>query len=136
MAPAVPPSEVQRYYSVCDVLVYPRRSGLVTEETTPLKPLEAMAMAKPVVASAVGGLRELVCHDRNGLLTEPGNSERLAGVLETMATDAALRRRLGEDARRYVVQERDWSRIVQVYVELYAELLAPQHPPAGRPWRG
>lgn len=136
IAPAVPPSEVQRYYSVCDVLVYPRRSGLTTEETTPLKPLEAMAMAKPVVASAVGGLRELVCHDRNGLLTEPGNSERLAGVLETMATDPALRRRLGENARRYVVQERDWSRIVQVYVELYAELLAQQHRPAGRPWRG
>jgi PEP-CTERM/exosortase A-associated glycosyltransferase len=134
IAPAVPPSEVQRYYSVCDVLVYPRRSSVTTQATTPLKPLEAMAMGKPVVASDVGGLRELLQHEHTGLLVEAGNPQSLAETLRTIANDADLRRRLGENGRDYVVQERDWSHIVRVYVDLYTDLLEHPHAQARNVW--
>lgn len=56
----VPHQEVLRYYSVMDVLAYPRKSKRVTELTTPLKPLEALSMGKPIICSNVGGLQELV----------------------------------------------------------------------------
>jgi glycogen(starch) synthase len=56
----VPHAEVQRYYGLIDVLIYPRRSMRLTDLVTPLKPLEAMAQGKLVLASDVGGHRELI----------------------------------------------------------------------------
>src|SRR5579872_2228958 len=64
----VPHDQVHAYYSVLDVLVYPRRSSRLTELVTPLKPLEAMALAKPLLATRIGGMLELVEHERTGLL--------------------------------------------------------------------
>src|SRR5262249_35233772 len=64
----VPHAEIRRLYSLIDVFVCPRRRMRLTELVTPLKPLEAMAMGKPVLASDVGGLKELVSHETTGLL--------------------------------------------------------------------
>ena len=61
---SVPHDQVERYYSLMDVMVYPRRRIRLTDLTTPLKPLEAMAQGKPVLASDVGGIRELVEPER------------------------------------------------------------------------
>ena len=60
----VPHDEIRRYYSVVDVMVFPRLSIRLTELVTPLKPLEAMSLKKAVLASNVGGHRELVEHER------------------------------------------------------------------------
>lgn len=119
----VPHTSVQRYYTPCDVLVYPRRSSRTTDLVTPLKPLEAMAMAKPIVASDVGGLRELVRVDETGLLCPPSNPDRLAEVLIAIGSDEALRARLGANARRVVAEEHDWTRVVAVYQDAYRRLL-------------
>lgn len=121
----VPHAEVRRYYSICDVVAYPRVSRRTTELITPLKPLEAMAMARAVVASDVGGLRELVRDGDTGMLFPPGDGRRLGEVLARMATDAPLRARLGANARRFVCDERSWERGVQSYAELYDRLLRP-----------
>ena len=67
----VPHEEIRRYYSVVDVMVFPRLSVRLTEMVTPLKPLEAMSLKKAVLASNVGGHRELVEHDDTGLLFRP-----------------------------------------------------------------
>lgn len=122
-AGAVPHDEIGRYYSVCDLLTYPRISSRTTELTTPLKPLEAMAMGKAVVASDVGGLRELVRHGDNGVLSPPSDPERLGGALAALAADPALRARLGANARRFVCEERRWERVARIYEEIYARLL-------------
>ena len=61
-------AEVNRYYSVIDVLVYLRISKRITELVTPLKPLEAMALEKIVIGSDVGGIKELVTDGYNGIL--------------------------------------------------------------------
>jgi len=58
----VPHREVSRYYSLIDLLVFPRKSMRLTETVTPLKPLEAMAQGRLVIASDVGGHRELIEH--------------------------------------------------------------------------
>ena len=53
----MPHDQVERYYSLCDVMAYPRKASRLTELVTPLKPLEAMAQGKLVAASSVGGHR-------------------------------------------------------------------------------
>jgi glycogen(starch) synthase len=57
-----------RYYNLIDVLVYPRHSMRLTELVTPLKPLEAMAQGRLLVASDVGGHRELIRDGETGIL--------------------------------------------------------------------
>ena len=72
----MPHAEVQRYYDLIDVLVYPRRSMRLTELVTPLKPLEAMAQGRMFVASDVGGHRELIRDGETGLLFRPAMPAR------------------------------------------------------------
>ena len=70
----VPHADVPRYYDLIDVLVYPRLSMRLTEMVTPLKPLEAMAQGRLLVASDVGGHRELIRHGETGVLFKAGDS--------------------------------------------------------------
>ena len=77
----VPHGEVQRYYDLVDVLAYPRRSMRLTELVTPLKPLEAMAQGRLLVASDVGGHRELIRDGETGLLFRAGDAGSLTDAL-------------------------------------------------------
>jgi glycogen(starch) synthase len=119
----VPFDQIIDYYALMDVLVYPRLSLRLTELVTPLKPLEAMAMAKPVIGSRVGGIEELVEHGRTGLLFEPGNAQALAAACVKLAGDADLRQKLGAAGREYVLRERQWPAIIPRYVDVYERLL-------------
>ena len=118
----VPFAEVREFYSITDVFVCPRRRMRLTELVTPLKPLEAMSMARPVVASNVGGLAELIEHDVTGILVPAESREDLVGALARLAGDAATRARLGASAREAMIRERSWPRLIQRYVDLYAGL--------------
>lgn len=118
--------DVQRWYSVCDVLVYPRRHSRLTDLVTPLKPLEAMAMAKPVVASDVGGLREILRDDETGILCTPEDPEALAAALVGLAASPQRRETLGANARRFVCAERGWTQLAGISERLYENLLAGQ----------
>jgi PEP-CTERM/exosortase A-associated glycosyltransferase len=119
----VPHAVIQRYYSVCDVVAYPRRAARVTELVAPLRPLEAMAMGRAVVASDLSGLREIVRHGETGLLVPPDDADGLATALARLAADAPLRARLCEGARRFAAGERDWRLLAGVYAAAYTRLL-------------
>jgi PEP-CTERM/exosortase A-associated glycosyltransferase len=116
---AVPHEQVQRYYSLMDVLVYPRRSVRLTELTTPLKPLEAMAQAKPVLASDVGGIRELVEPEQPCLLFSPDSVEDFCLKARQLVGDADFRRDLGEKAREMILREKDWKVLARRYEAVY-----------------
>ncbi len=118
----VPHEEVRRYYSVMDVLVYPRRRSRLTELTTPLKPLEAMAMGKVVVASDVGGLRELLDDGNAGILVETDNAEALAEQLLRLAENERERQAMAKRGSEFVVNERSWSSIAVGYQSIYDHL--------------
>jgi PEP-CTERM/exosortase A-associated glycosyltransferase len=126
----VPNSEVRRYYDLVDVLVYPRFPMRLTETVTPLKPLEAMAMGKLLVASDVGGHRELIQDGETGLLFQAGSIEGLARSVERALDDAELRRRVPARARRFVEEERTWANGVARYAPVYERLVVEQ---GGRP---
>jgi len=118
----VPHHEVERYYSLVDVLVYPRKAMRLTELVTPLKPLEAMAQRKLVAASDVGGHRELIEDGVTGTLFPAGDPAALADAL------ADLFERRGEwagrrdTARRFVERERNWSSNISRYIPIYQRL--------------
>lgn len=113
---------VRDFCSVIDVFVCPRRRMRLTEQVTPLKPLEAMAMAKPVIASDVGGLQELIEHETTGLLFAAERPDALVDAALRVGRDADLRASIGAAARRYVARERPWPALVGRYARLYAEL--------------
>lgn len=115
----VPHDQIERYYSVMDVLVYPRRSIRLTELVTPLKPLEAMALGKTILGSSVGGIRELVEPEVTGVLFEPGDHQSFERQLTRLLADDSLRRSLGERARQRMIEERDWKTLVRKYEAVY-----------------
>jgi len=117
----VPPDTVPDYYALMDIVVYPRKRTRITEMTTPLKPLEAMALGKPVVCSAVGGLKELVGQD-NGLFFAPGNNQELIHCCKRLMHNPALATRLAAAGKRRALEERNWACIVKKYVTLYDEV--------------
>jgi PEP-CTERM/exosortase A-associated glycosyltransferase len=117
---SVPHVEVQRYYDLIDVLVYPRLSMRLTELVTPLKPLEAMARGRLVVASDVGGHRELIRPEHNGMLFKAGDGDALVAAVRELLADPERRRVLGSNARSFVETERTWCASAARYRTVYA----------------
>lgn len=119
----IPHADVKQMYAVADVLAYPRRLTRTTALTTPLKPLEAMAMGKAVIVSDVPAMQELVSDGDNGLVFEAGNEDDLASKCCALIRNDFLRRRLGTCARETVVRERQWPRLVSQYLPIYETVL-------------
>ena len=115
----VPHEEIERYYSVSDVLVYPRHSIRLTELVTPLKPLEAMALGKAILGSDVGGIRELIEPEKTGLLYRADNVDDFCMQAKRLLEQAGLRRELGARAREIVLREKDWKILAHRYVNIY-----------------
>jgi len=118
----VPHREAPRYYSVMDIAVYPRKRSRLTDLTTPLKPLEALAMGRVVVGSDVGGHRELFGYGEAGFLVEAGNSNALAARLLSLMENEAERRAMAQRGREFVLLDRDWETVVSRYIEIYKKL--------------
>jgi glycosyltransferase involved in cell wall biosynthesis len=112
-----------RLLSVCDVVVIP--SLVLSDGRTegmPVVCLEAMAAGRPVIASRVGGLSELIVHGHNGLLFTPGDHRMLAGFLKQVLDNASLREKLSANARATAAKY-DWSLLKSRYVEVIKSCL-------------
>ena len=119
----VPNEEMRRYYDLVDLLVFPRVSTRLTELVTPLKPLEAMAQERIVVASSVGGHRELIRDRETGYLFPPGEPQRLAeGVFAALA-DHDSWPRIRAQASAFIDSERSWAHNVARYREVYQRIV-------------
>ena len=114
--------QVLRYYSLIDVFVVPRTADRVSQLVTPLKPFEAMALERAVVVSDLPALREIVQPGETGLTFRAEDAEDLANVVEGLLDDAALRERLGRNARAWVLANRTWAANGRRYRELFERL--------------
>ena len=119
----VPHSEVGKYYSLVDLLVYPRKAMRLTNLVTPLKPLEAMAQGKPVLASDVGGHKELISDNETGFLFKAGDSVELAERLLELLADKNQLTSVLSNGRDYVENVRNWKNSVSNYLPLYKKLI-------------
>jgi PEP-CTERM/exosortase A-associated glycosyltransferase len=120
----VPHSEVQRYYDLIDVLCYPRHSMRLTELVTPLKPLEAMAQGRLLVASDVGGHRELIRHEETGWLFSADSADSLATAVVDLLARREQWHKLRAAGRNFVERERNWAASVARYRPVYERLTA------------
>jgi len=105
---------LEELFDQADLFVLPSRS-----ESFPNALLEAMAAGLPAVASAVGGVLELVDHGRTGLLVPPGDAGALAGALSRLLTEPALSRAIGRAARAHVEVTYSFERMVAGFESLY-----------------
>lgn len=118
----VPHDQVQRYYDLVDILAYPRHSMRLTELVTPLKPLEAMAQGRLLVASDVGGHKELIQDGKTGILFKAEDPLALANAVLQLLAEESRWPDLRHAARHFVETERNWPKSVSNYVALYARL--------------
>lgn len=115
----IPHQEIGRYYSVIDVLVYPRRKNRLTDLVTPLKPLEAMACGKAVLGSRVGGIMQVVDDERTGLLFDPDDTDEFCRQARRLIEQKSLRLDLSSRGRQRVLEERDWKVLARQYSAIY-----------------
>ena len=118
----VPHAQVQDYYNLVDIFAYPRLPMRLTELVTPLKPLEAMAQGRLVVASDVGGHKELVRHDDTGMLFAAGDAKALAAAVNGLLARRGDWGEMRDRGRAFVEQERTWTASVRRYAAIYGGL--------------
>jgi len=119
----VPHEQVERYYSLIDILAYPRKKMRLTDLVTPLKPLEAMAQGKLVAASDVGGHRELIEDGATGSLFAPDDPAAIAATLAALLGDRGMWEARRRTARIFVEADRNWSSNILRYEPVYQQLL-------------
>lgn len=119
----VPHDEVERYYSLIDILAYPRKKMRLTDLVTPLKPLEAMAQGKLVAASDVGGHRELIEDGATGTLFAPDAPAAIAEALAKLLENRGMWPERRRTARIFVETHRNWSSNILRYEPVYQRLL-------------
>jgi len=118
----VPHQQVQRYYSIVDVFCYPRRPMRLTDLVTPLKPLEAMAQGRLLVASDVGGHKELIRDGETGILFRAGDALSLGDAILRLLRQREHWPALREQGRRFVERERNWQGSAARYREVFGRL--------------
>lgn len=116
-------SEVMKYYSIIDVLIYPRLPMRLTNLVTPLKPLEAMAMGRPCVASDVGGHKELITNEEDGLLFKAGSLKSLVNLLKSVYLRSDYNAII-QNGLYKVKEKRNWTVSVKPYKAIYMSLIA------------
>ena len=120
----VPHGEVERYYGLMNIMVYPRKSMRLTDLVTPLKPLEAMAQGRLVAASDVGGHRELIEDGVTGTLFPAGDPGKIAAKLASLLENRTSWSQTIETARKFVEADRNWSSNILRYAPVYQRLIA------------
>ncbi|HJV76318.1 MAG TPA: TIGR04063 family PEP-CTERM/XrtA system glycosyltransferase [Noviherbaspirillum sp.] len=118
----VPHDQVQKYYELIDVLVYPRLSMRLTDLVTPLKPLEAMAQGRLLAASDVGGHLELIRDGKTGVLFRAGDPASLAEKVSALLNQQDQWQSLRQAGRDFVETERNWRNSVGRYRNVYGRL--------------
>lgn len=120
----VPHGRVPAYSSLIDAFVFPRKSMRLTELVTPLKPLEAMAQRRVVLASDVGGHRELIENGRTGFLFRHDNPGALAECALDVLRNIDQLGPVLANARAFVERERNWRASVARYATVYDRAMA------------
>ncbi|MGO2859786.1 MAG: glycosyltransferase family 4 protein [Brevibacterium sp.] len=109
------------YQLALDAIVVPRKNQPVCRLVTPIKPIEAMGLARPVVISDLPALAELV-PDNAGLRVTADDPAGLADLLSELACDDSARMRFGRNGREHVLETRRWKTIGRRYGHVYSQL--------------
>ena len=114
-------SEILKAYNQIDIIVNPRKSSYLTNSVTPLKTIEAMAHKKLVIASDVGGMKELIKDGKTGILFKSGDLFELEKALLKVIERDDLNS-IVDNAYDYIHKQRNWYHNAKLYKKLYSEL--------------
>lgn len=117
----VPREQARLWHRALDAFVVPRRDLEVCRTVTPLKPIEAMALGRPVVVSDLPALREIAVEPGSGLSFRVGDVAALASTLHTLQADPDLSRELSERGRAFAAT-RTWRAQASAYRDIYAHI--------------
>jgi glycosyltransferase involved in cell wall biosynthesis len=121
----IPAAELGRRLRGCDAFVLPAVEDAKGDvEALGVVLIEALLHGRPVIASASGGIPEIVLHERTGLLTTPGSSSELAAAIRRLDDDPALALRLAARGREHVMQRFSWDTIIETLVDVYERAAA------------
>lgn len=121
----VPKEELQRRLSTCDAFVLPAVVDAKGDtEGLGVVLIEAMSYARPVIASAAGGIVDIVRDGRNGFLVPPGDAAALAGAVTRMMSDPSAARQLGLNGREDVEAGFSWDAIADRLAAIYRAVAA------------
>lgn len=110
--------QVVDYLSNHHILAMPSRM-----ESFGVAALEAAACARPVIASNVGGIPEVVCDGKTGILVKPGDIDALASAIVKLASDRELMLRMGNAGRNFVIEKYQWEKSLDLMCDLYERLI-------------
>jgi glycosyltransferase involved in cell wall biosynthesis len=113
--------EVPHYIAAMNITVAPYKDENFYQSPMPI--FEYMAMGKPIVASSIGQVNEVIAHGETGVLYTPGNFAQLTAALAKLAGNVLLCRRLGENARAWIQKERRWENNAQQIVKIAGVLI-------------
>ncbi|MBF0261827.1 MAG: glycosyltransferase, exosortase A system-associated [Magnetococcales bacterium] len=131
----LPANAVPNCLATVDLMLFPRLPMRLTHLVTPLKPLEAMAAGRLVLASDVGGHQELITHQHTGFLFPAGDATALADAVTTLLADRASWPAVIAQARRFANEQRTWQASARRYQPLYERLTSSRNPPIPHPPR-
>ena len=115
--------DIPSYYDAADVMVFPRRSDRLTEMVTPLKPLESMALDTLVVASDVGGHKELIVDGETGFLYRADDEGALIKSVVRALDGSVDVVKIISQGKQFVTQERRWANVSKNYLPIYQQLM-------------
>jgi len=113
----VSPHDLPAYYSLIDVLLYPSQ-----HDGMPNAVLEAMACGKPVIATPVGGILDVIKDGENGILIPVNDGDALANAIHAVLSNAELRNRLGKNARQTIINGFSLQRELDGNLDVYRKL--------------
>lgn len=125
----VPKKDLPSYYAACDTLVLPSVSRL---EAFGLVTLEALSSGKPVIASDMPGMREVVVDGVDGYLAEPLNAHDIAEKIKVLLEDDKLRRQFGANGRLKVEERFTWPRVTKMVEKIYHKVIEKRKKRLGR----
>jgi glycosyltransferase involved in cell wall biosynthesis len=115
----VPHHQLPFYYSIADVFAFPSLYEAMGKVV-----VEAMACETPVVASGVGGIKEIINNETNGLLVQPKDVKALERTILMVLHDSQLARRLSEKGRDTVESKFTWKNTVEQILRAYQKILS------------
>ena len=117
----VPQAVARDLQLALDAIVVPRKDQAVCRLVSPIKPIEAMGLARPILFSDLPALRDQIPPSA-GIAVPPEDPQSLAKAIESISKDEALRKRMGASGREYVLQTRRWKHMQEKYIHLYEKL--------------
>ena len=119
--------KIARYYMMVDALLIPSITTHGIQEASSVAMLEGMACGKTVICSSIGGMREIIQHMKNGVLTKEKEPAEIAKAIETVATNRMLANEIGNEARSDVMRRHSYVAHAKKVFNIYRKVLGQNY---------